>query len=167
MTKKTANNIVALAFLVFFIGIAIMTLNYGPRARLVPLPVAISSAVLISFQLYLQNAKNTKLNLTVDAGEVLFGTKETKKSKLNKKKESSVKKELIGLAVVLVFLTLILLIGIEAAILVFVTGYFRFINKNKWFRSLIFGIGTLLFIHLLFVTFLNVNFYNGVLESII
>ncbi|NLT96081.1 MAG: tripartite tricarboxylate transporter TctB family protein [Clostridia bacterium] len=167
MKKTTANNLVAIAFLVLFIRIAIMTTAYGPRARLVPLPVAICSIILVCFQLYLQNSKNTKLNLKVDAGEVLFGQKEIKKSKSDEKKENSVKKELASFSVVLVFLALILILGVEPAIFVFVTGYFRFINKDKWLKSLLFGVGTLVFVHLLFVTFLNVNFYEGIFETIL
>ncbi|KJS20735.1 MAG: hypothetical protein VR72_13215 [Clostridiaceae bacterium BRH_c20a] len=167
MTKRTANNLVAIAFLVFFVSVAIVSMGYGPRARLVPMPIAIGSAILISLQLYLQNAKNTKLNLAIDAGELLFGTKDTKKSKSGEKKEGLDKKELVAFTIVAVFLALIVIIGIEAAIFVFVTGYFRLINKDRWFKSLIFGIGTLLFIHLLFVTFLNVHFYKGILEGIL
>ncbi|KJS88277.1 MAG: hypothetical protein JM58_01590 [Peptococcaceae bacterium BICA1-8] len=169
MTKKTANNIVAVAFLLFFIAVAILSTGFGPRARLVPLPVAIGSAVLISFQLYLQNTKNTKINLAIDAGELLFGAKESKDSsgKKKEKKENLLKKELVSIGIVVSFLALILVIGIEPAILVFVVGYFRFINKAKWWKSFVFGIGTLLFIHLLFVQFLNVHFYKGILEYIL
>ncbi|MFZ5943895.1 MAG: tripartite tricarboxylate transporter TctB family protein [Bacillota bacterium] len=164
MSKKTENNIIAVAFLLFFIAIAVMSLGYGARARLVPLPIAIGSAILVSMQLYLQNAKGTKINLAVDAGELLFGAKDVKGGKSKESKENLGKKELAAFGVVFLFMGLIFILGIEVAIFTFVTGYFRFINKDSWLKSLTFGIGTLVCIDLLFVKFLKVQFYHGLLN---
>ena len=47
MSRRTQENLIALAFLAVFIGVIVMSLGYGPRARMIPLPLASFGVILI------------------------------------------------------------------------------------------------------------------------
>jgi len=165
MSKKTAENIVSVIFLVFFVGILVASYSYGPRARLVPIPIAMASSLLVCFQLYITNSKSTKFDLMVDASELFKSSNNVKPTHEKKKKDFSPEKERAALLIVLSFLAIVLVVGLEVGIFIFVTGYFKFINKDGWLKSLIFGSGTLAAIYALFVLFLKVQMYKGLFLS--
>ncbi|WP_338824098.1 hypothetical protein MHOCP_22210 [Moorella humiferrea] len=163
------DNLAAIAFLIIFIIFAILSMQYGDRARLVPLPVAIGSGVLVLIQLVLQNSREaSNLRLAVNAGE-LFGTEKIKESFEGKKIKDKTAggKEGWAFLMLALFLVTILVVGIEAATIIFVAGYFRFINKAGWMRSLLWGAGTMMALYILFTILLRINFYRGLLEQLI
>ena len=45
--------------LVMFIGVIVMCLDYGPRARMVPLPLAIFGLIMMAAQIVWQNLRST------------------------------------------------------------------------------------------------------------
>ena len=51
MSRRTQENIMAGAILCVFIGVIVMSLDYGPRARMIPLPLATFGVILIVIQL--------------------------------------------------------------------------------------------------------------------
>lgn len=169
MNKKTAENIVAVTFLVFFLAIAGLSLTYGSRARLVPFPIALISAALITLQLVIQNKRDVNIDLRVDAGE-LFSAKKIKAdckeeeaaAESAQKDKLKGKNELGAIILVIGFLALIMILGIEIATVCFVTAYFRFVNSASWLRSLLWGLGTVAGIYLLFTAFLDIDLYKGV-----
>ncbi|KKM10483.1 hypothetical protein SY88_12320 [Clostridiales bacterium PH28_bin88] len=171
MKSRTADNISAVVFLLIFIAFAVMSTQYGPRARLVPLPVAGVSAVMVLIQLILQNVKGGSLNLSVDAGKLFKAQnpleKEAKKGFAGEQQPSSIKardgKEWGAFSVVLTFWVMIMLFGLDLATLLFVTLYFRVVNKERWIRSLIWGTGTWAAIYLLFTGILRIQLYKGFL----
>ena len=46
MSRRTQETLAALAFLGVFLGLAWLSLDFGPRARMIPLPLAIFGALL-------------------------------------------------------------------------------------------------------------------------
>jgi len=70
MSKRAQENIVAFLFLFFFVAMIIISFDYGPRARLVPVPIAAVSAIIMLLQIYLMNFRKD-IELNVDAAEIL------------------------------------------------------------------------------------------------
>ena len=72
MSRRLQENIVILLLLAFFVAILVVSLGYGPRTRLVPVPISILAIVLILFQLVWQNFR-TADDLSIDLLAVLTG----------------------------------------------------------------------------------------------
>ncbi|MHB1162869.1 MAG: tripartite tricarboxylate transporter TctB family protein, partial [Chloroflexota bacterium] len=69
MSRRAQENLMALAFLLVFIGFLVVSQGYGPKTRLVPVPLAAVSILLILLQLALQNLRSN-LQLSVDTMEL-------------------------------------------------------------------------------------------------
>ncbi|MDA8228010.1 MAG: tripartite tricarboxylate transporter TctB family protein [Desulfitobacterium hafniense] len=168
MSKKLENNVVALVLLVIFIGFLYLSFNYSAKARLVPVPIAIASIILIIIQLLIQNfAKN--FDLSVDPSQLFKATQnEAAVTNQEARKNVQVKKqgggkETTGIGLVLLFLAMILLIGMMPAIFLFVLGYFIILGQEKWLKALIYTAICEASIYFLFVTILNVHMYEGLI----
>ena len=59
MTRRTQDNLVAAALLVVFGGVVWLCQDFGPRARMIPLPLAIFGIVLTILQIVWQNVRST------------------------------------------------------------------------------------------------------------
>jgi hypothetical protein len=173
MTKRQ-ENIATVVMLLVFVFFAVGSLWYGPRARFVPLPISIIAILVALAQLYVQNSKSAKKDLGVDTFK-LFGADRTKEemeaaSDADREAEESLQKIKIAAGkaqmaygLPLIFTGLIFAMGFNIAILLFVTWYFRFLNKGSWLVSLAYGIGTWVFVYLMFETVLVVGLYPGVI----
>jgi hypothetical protein len=65
MSARARETAAALAFLALFLGAAWLTLDFGPRARMIPLPLALFGALLALVQLIL-NARGIAPGLHMD-----------------------------------------------------------------------------------------------------
>ena len=72
MSRRAQDNIVAAVLLLGFLAVIVMSLDYSPRSRFVPLPVAILGAALVALQLVWQNLRSAD-ELNVDVLELLTG----------------------------------------------------------------------------------------------
>ena len=70
MNRLTQENILAVALLCFFVGILVLSLDYSPRARLVPIPISVLGIILLGAQLVWQNLRSPD-ELHVDMLEFL------------------------------------------------------------------------------------------------
>lgn len=175
MSRRAQENIVAFIFLIFFVGMIILSFNYSPRARMVPVPIAITSAVIILIQIYLMNFRKD-INLNVDPTELLTGGKSKEsieegraKDQVAEVKIQKIKggKESVAILIVLSYLGLTLLIGILPAMLIFVMGFYIFITKLHWIKSLIITLLCEVGVWVLFVFILEVQFYEGWLVKLL
>lgn len=169
MSKRAQENIIAFLFLFFFIAMIVLSFDYGPRARMVPIPIAAVSAVVMLLQIYLMNFRKD-IDLNVDAAELLTGghTKESIVEGKSHEEVAEVKiikieggKESTALLIVLVYLVMTLIIGIMPAMFLFVFGFFVLVTKMHWIRSLIIALITEVSIYILFVYILEIQFYEG------
>ena len=104
MSRRTQENIVALALLGVFIGVIVMSLGYGPRARMIPLPLATFGIILIVIQLIWQNLRSTD-ELQMDMLSMLTRQAENagtvpEKGKEGSKPKSTWRREVTALAIV-------------------------------------------------------------------
>ena len=76
MSRRTQENIIAGTILCLFIGVIVMSLGYGPRARMIPLPLATFGIILIVIQIIWQNVRSTD-ELQMDMLQMLTRRAET------------------------------------------------------------------------------------------
>jgi hypothetical protein len=170
MSRRTQENLIALAFLAAFIGVIVMSLGYGPRARMIPLPLASFGVILIVIQLIWQNLRSTD-ELQMDMLQMLTKRAEQQSDAPEKKDGDKAKvtwrKELAALAIVAGLVALILLFGPIPAVFVFTGAYFLLSRHYSWLIGLVYTIAFTLAIYLLFVVALEVQLYHGLLEPLV
>ena len=69
ISRRVQDNLMALALIGVFVGVIFTALDFGPRARMVPLPVATFGLVLMLVQLVWQNLRPSD-----DLGMEMFGS---------------------------------------------------------------------------------------------
>ncbi len=177
MSRRTQENLMALAILVVFIGVIVMALGFGPRARMVPLPVATFGLVLLLIQIIWQNLRSSE-ELQVDLLDVL--TKRAEDGGAEGKTGGSAGgktepregrppwvREAGAFGIVAVLLGLVLLLGPMPAIFVFTGGYFLVSRHYSWLKGFIYTAAFTAAVYLLFVVALDVQLYHGVLEPLV
>ena len=167
MSKRAQENIVASLFLFFFIAMIIISFDYGPRARMVPVPIAAVSAIIMLLQMYLMNFRK-EIELNVDVAELLTrgqssGAMLDEVKQVDEVKITVIKggKESTALLIVVLYFVMTILIGILPAMILFVYGFFALITKVHWIKSLITTLITVASIYILFVYVLEIQFYEG------
>jgi hypothetical protein len=146
MSRRAQENLVAGILLAGFIGIIVLSLDYSPRSRLVPLPMAILGAILVTVQLVWQNLRSVD-ELQVDVLEFLTGHARTAGSAGgapgagggNGPKNNEAMKNVIALAMVAALLAAFLLLGPIPAIFLFTAGYLILTGYSSWPRGLAYG----------------------------
>jgi hypothetical protein len=125
MTRRAQENLVALLFLALFVAIIWISLGYGPRARMVPIPIATMGILLCIAQLVWQNRSSVE-DLKIDMFEFLTGDTEQPEQAVEAEtpKRASFRNELAGIGVVLLLLAMYLVLTPLPAIFLFTAGYF-------------------------------------------
>ncbi|MGQ0524649.1 MAG: tripartite tricarboxylate transporter TctB family protein [Betaproteobacteria bacterium] len=171
MSRRTQENIIAVALLCVFIGVIVMSLGYGPRARMIPLPLATLGIILIVIQIIWQNLRSTD-ELQMDVLSMLTRQAEKdsaapQQSEQDGKRKSTWRRELTALAIVAALVVLILLAGPIPAVFVFTGAYFLLSRHYSWFAGLVYTSAFTIAIYLLFVVALEVQLYHGLLEPLV
>ncbi len=174
MSRRAQENVVALALLLLFIGFLVVGMSYSPKARLVPVPLAIVSILLISLQLFLQNFRRD-IKLSVDTMELFARPPREDVCEVDKDvrdevpgtEKSDGRKEIEGIGIMLLLVAMVLVLGMFPAVLVFVFGYFMVIGKSKLLPSAIYSVVTAGVLYVLFVSILGILPYEGLLGSVL
>lgn len=170
MSRRAQENIVASLLLIFFIGMIVISFGYSSRARMVPIPVATVSAVILVVQIYLMNFRKD-INLNVDPTELLTGgqSKEEIEEVAGKVKTQKVKSvtEAFAILTLLVYIGMTMLFGIMAGVFLFVFGFFAFLTKMHWIKSLAVSLINAVIIYLFFGYLLEIQLYEGWLVKLI
>lgn len=175
MSRRAQENIVACAILAVLLVVIWMSLDYGPRARMVPLPVAIFGVVLVLIQLVWQNLPRSR-ELSIDLvraitrrseGEIAPVRETDAAAAPEQERASSGRREATAYALVAVFLALLLALGPIPAAALFTFGYFRLSGQYGWAKSALYAGLFTAALYLLFVAALDVELYHGLLEPLI
>jgi Tripartite tricarboxylate transporter TctB family len=177
MSRKLQENLIIGLIIAVLAGVIYVSLGYGPRARMVPIPVAGFGLVLAIVQLIWQNLRSTE-ELHVDLLEVL-----TKRSEVGQGAGAPTEpsaaagateaprrlwpKELAALTLVLGFLGLVLLIGPIPSIFIFTGGYFLVSRHYTWPKALGYTAIFTITVYLLFVVALEIQLYHGAIEPLV
>ena len=146
MSRRAQENLIAGILLAGFIGIIVLSLDYSPRSRLVPLPMAVLGAILVTIQLVWQNLRSVD-ELQVDVLEFLTGQSRVKSPALgcdqapidSGARNTGAMKNVVAFAIVAALLAAFLLLGPIPAIFLFTAGYLILTRYSSWPRGLAYG----------------------------
>ena len=145
MSRRAQENLVAGVLLAAFLGIIVLSLGYSPRSRLVPLPMAVLGAILVTVQLIWQNVRSVD-ELQVDALEFLTGHARTETSPEQQAGPGSKDarragswKNLVAFGMVAALLAGFMLLGPIPATFLFTSGYLILTKYSSWPRGLAYG----------------------------
>ena len=177
MSRRTQENLIAVVVVIVFVSVIITSLDFGPRARMVPLPLAVFGLILIVAQIIWQNLRSGA-ELKVDILEVL--TKKTEEENVSEMAGESApgkiastdrgprwRREVIAIGIVAAFLGLILLLGPIPAVFLFTGSYLLISRHYSWFKGLLYTAVFTAALYLLFVTALEIQLYHGILEPLV
>lgn len=170
MSRRVQENLVAALLLCLFLATIYASLDYGPRARLVPIPIAVIGAVFIIGQMVLQNrrsAKDLKINLleliSSQASEPLpvAGGTPVGADAGRQKARHSLRSELQALGLVLLLVALFFLVGPLPTMFLFTTGYFIASKLYSPIPAVAGGAALTVATYLIFVVWLGVDLGYG------
>jgi hypothetical protein len=170
MSRRSQENLIAGALLLLFVAVLIMSFGYGPRARLVPVPIAIIAILLTVGQLVWQNLRAAD-ELHVDVLELVAGRdgSERRRSAQNEAgpQQHTLAAQAKAFGIVAALLALFLVLGPLPAIFLFSAGYFILSGESSWLRGMAYAglcTGTL---YLIFGFILQVQLNRGLAAPLI
>ncbi len=182
MRKRIQENALALLFFGSFAFFFVFSLDYSPRARLVPLPISVLGMALTLVQLFWQNFRASE-DLSVDMLEFMSGeTAEEKAAASGVERllpakdaperpanlwERYLSREAAAFVCVGSLLALALVTGPLPAVFVFLAGYFMLSRLCAWPMAILFAALGLVLFYSLFGYVLGVQFNRGLLAPFI
>ena len=166
MSRHAQENLVSAVLLAVFIGIIILCQDFGPRARMIPLPLAIFGIVLTLIQIAWHNLGSTKeLQMEMISVQAFPGAVAPAAEQVPAKKPSW-QREAGAYGIVGALVALVMLVGVMPAIFVFTAGYFLLSGYCSWRASLLYTAIFTATAYLLFVVALEMQPYHGLLAPL-
>jgi len=177
MSRRAQENLIAGFILAIFVAAIVASLQYGPRARLVPIPIAALGIILIVAQIVLQNTRSEK-DLKIDLLEVISrkadGLDETtesgaadegsgKSGKRNSGKQLAWA-ETRALGIVVLLAVLFIAVGPLPAMFIFTAGYFALSRHYAVAQSLAYAAAYTLLVYAVFSLWLRVDLMRGMID---
>jgi hypothetical protein len=174
MSRRLQENIVILFLLAFFVAVLIASYGYGPRARLVPVPIAILGIVLVAFQFAWQNFRAAD-TLNIDLLEVLTRRGDNPDVDAAAEPEPPAEKATrtgegrrmaVAFGMVALFVTMTLAIGPIPTIFLFTGAYFVLSGHFRPGKAVLWAGVFAAATYLVFVQVLQLQLYNGYLTPV-
>ena len=164
MSRRAQENLIGGVVLAFFLGVIVLSLDYSPRSRLVPFPIAILGAILVVVQLVWQNIRSPD-DLKVDVLEFLTGQNRAAdaSSEAVDKPPPSTFKHVVAFAMVGLLLAAFLLLGPLPAIFLFTAGYLILSGHSSWPKGLAYGLVFTIIIAVVFGRILQIPLDRSIL----
>lgn len=171
MSRRARENLMVLCFLVVFGGALVLAQDFGPRARMIPVPLAILGIVFALIQLVWQNLRSTD-DLRIDLITVDEPLAVEAKRAVQAAEQRNTEQLLAGpswlrvvsaYGIVATLLVLFLALGPLPATFLFTFGYFI---VTKYYRpgvALLYTAMLALTIYLVFFVALEIQPYHGFL----
>jgi len=171
MSRRTQDNLVAAMLLAVFAGVIWLCQDFGPRARMIPLPLAIFGLILTAIQIVWQNLRSTdELRMHMIAVPAPDGTGArpvpVPESTPAGGRGPSWREEAGAMGVVLVLLALVLLLGPIPAVFLFTGGYFVITRHYSLRAGVIYTAVFTAATYLLFFVALEIQPYHGILAPL-
>lgn len=170
MSRRMQENLLALVILGIFVAAIVASLDYGPRARLVPIPIAALGIVFIVGQLILQNLKSED-SLHIDLLDFL-----TKKGDAADpaalaapaaapaaKRGPTPMSELRAFGIVALLVAIFMVLGPVPAMFVFSAGYFVVSRHYPPWKAIAYAAFWTLVVYVVFSTGLKVQLDRNLL----
>jgi FtsH-binding integral membrane protein len=173
MSRLTQENVVAVLLLIVFGGAIWLCQDFGPRARMIPLPLSIFGIVLTLIQLVWQNVRSTD-ELQMNMIDVAHPTRveeeaadEAPEPDPSPAKPATFRREALAYGIVAALIGLVYAIGVVPAVFVFTGGYFVVSRQYGWLAGVIYTSLYTVVIYLLFIVALQVPPYHGLLAPLV
>jgi hypothetical protein len=173
MSRLTQENVVAVLLLIVFGGVIWLCQDFGPRARMIPLPLSIFGIVLTLIQLVWQNVRSTdelQMNM-IAVSHPAPGNDvepdEPPEPDPSPAKPATMRREVLAYGIVAVLIGLVYAIGVIPAVFVFTGGYFVVSRQYGWLAGVIYTSLYTVVIYLLFIVALQVPPYHGLLAPLV
>jgi hypothetical protein len=175
---RVMDNIAVGVVLAIFLLAIYLSFGYGFRARLVPIVVASFGVIVLVAQLVLQNLKSgASLDINVlelisrGAAEEVEPVVGAPGAKARTPEDGGALgrkwvRELLGIALVLVFLGVFIVLGPLPAIFLFMAAYLATSRYAGVLRALAYAAATVLAIHIVFTVWLGVDLDIGLVKII-
>jgi hypothetical protein len=161
-------NAIAIALLLTFLGVIYLCQDYGPRARMIPLPLAIFGIVLTLIQLAWQNLRSTdELQMDLISVAPPVASQAAEGEKKPREPRPAWYRELRAYAIVASLIGLIMVVGLLPAVFLFTGGYVLFTRHYGWIKGLIYTALLTASVYLLFVVALQIEPYHGLLTPVV
>lgn len=178
MSRRAQENLVAVLLLAVFAGFLMLSFRYGAKARMIPIPVAVVSMLLVAAQLILQNTRHG-VHLNIDPAEFFRGGKGVDHAGAGQGAVSGEEgdagspslddtrttkepggSEWTAIGMVALFVGMVWFLGLLAAVFLFVTGYVL-LARRKWMVALMCGGAIEITVYAFFVNLLHLQVNDG------
>jgi hypothetical protein len=167
MSRRAQDNVAALVILGLFVLVIVLSLEFGPRARMIPLPLAIFGIILTIVQIVWQNVRSTD-ELQIDLISVARPAVAMERADERPQAAHTTRRSEVGAyGIVALLLGLVLALGPIPAVMIFTGGYFVLTRHYSWLVGLIYTVAFTLAVYLLFFVGLQIQPYHGLLEPLI
>ncbi len=153
MTRRAQEILFACSIAFVFVVYAYLSMNFGPNARMIPLPMAILGSLLTIAQL---------IRLMIGSERFEEDAEELRAALARRGN-----REMLAVGGVAGMVLLILLLGPVAAIFIFTAGYLFVSGHYAFVRSLTIASLFTITLFLLFVVGLQLELYHGILQPLI
>ena len=165
MSRRAQENLICGMLLAFFGGVIWLCQDFGPRARMIPYPLAIFGIVLTVLQILWQNLRSTdELQMDMISVQPVGGLAGPAPGEPGPK--TTWRDELGALGIVGALIGLIFLVGIMPAVFLFTGGYFVLTRQYSGKASLIYTAILTASVYFLFSVALQVQPYHGLLAPL-
>lgn len=165
MSRHAQENLASVLLLAVFAGVIVLCQDFGPRARMIPLPLAVFGIVLTLIQLAWHNfgsPENLQMDMiSVHGPDVLTGDAPVVRSS-----GPAWLREVKAYGMVGVLLALIFTVGVMPSAFLFTAGYFIVTRYCSWPLSLAYAAMLTVSLYLLFVVALEMQLYHGLLAPL-
>jgi hypothetical protein len=169
MSRRAQENIIAVLLLALFGGVIWLCQDFGPRARMIPLPLAIFGIILTVIQLIWQNLRSTdELRVQMIAVRTMEQVRAatTTGAGVHADERPSWRKEAGAYGIVAVLLGSIVVLGLLPAVFLFTGGYLLATRFCSWLAALIYTVIFTVTVYLLFFVALQIHPYYGLLATL-
>ena len=164
LSRRARENLVAAVLLAVFGGMIWLSLDFGPRARMIPLPLAIFGVALTLIQIVWQNVRPAD-ELRMDLIRVSDRGSPSVEVPIGAEKPAH--SELHAYLVVAALIGLIYALGLVAAVFVFTCGYFLLTRQYSLLAGLVYTSLFTAAVYLLFIVALQIQPYHGLLAPLV
>ncbi len=164
MSRRVQENLISVFLLMVFAGVILLCQDFGPRARMIPLPLAVFGIVLTLIQMAWYNLGSTdELQMDMISVQVPGAPDDAPEAPA---KKTSQRREAAAYGMVGALVALIFIVGAMPAAFLFAAGYFSWTGYCTWRWSLVYAAMLTVSMYLLFVVALEIQPYHGLLTPL-
>lgn len=167
MSRHAQENLVSAVLLAVFIGVIILCQDFGPRARMIPLPLAVFGVILTLIQLAWHNFGSTdELHMDMISVQTPDAAAAAVEASAVPPLKPSWRREAGAYGIVVLLVVMIFMVGLMPTVFVFTGGYLYLSHYCSWRESLIYAAALTAAVYLLFEVALQIQPYHGLLAPL-